>query len=177
MLTDDKMDLAANGIDFAIRIAQLEDSSLKARKIGNTRVICAASPHYLSSHTPIARPQDLSDHNTILDRNRANLTRAVYLEAGGDLVVQLHGNLIVNGIRACARLASEGHGIMFGPEIYIQHYLQTNALVEVLPEHHRETRDISVLQLPSHVKNAKLQEVIDFIRVKLSTQCRETKNP
>jgi DNA-binding transcriptional LysR family regulator len=57
--------MIAEGYDLAIRIGELEDSSLAARKLApNRRVVCA-SPQYLREHPGAARPEDLRQHNCL----------------------------------------------------------------------------------------------------------------
>src|SRR5690348_410003 len=60
MPTDRVLDMVEEGIDVAIRIGRLADSSFMARKIGDdVRLVCAA-PHYLAAHAAPRRPEDLS---------------------------------------------------------------------------------------------------------------------
>ena len=69
MLTDRFVDIVEDGIDIAIRIGILEDSSLIARKIAPICLITCASPQYLEQAAPLTHPQDLKLHRCIVDSN------------------------------------------------------------------------------------------------------------
>src|SRR5436190_1055569 len=73
MPTDRVVDMIDEGVDIAIRIGKLADSSFMARKIGDdVRLVCAAPP-YLASYSRPKRPEDLARHNCIVSRDRAHL--------------------------------------------------------------------------------------------------------
>lgn len=64
-LSDTVIDLAANGIDVAIRIGELKDSTLIAKKLAPNRLILCASPDYLAKHGTPLHPNDLTQHECI----------------------------------------------------------------------------------------------------------------
>src|SRR6185503_8755508 len=73
--TDRVVDMVEEGIDVAIRIGKLADTSFMARRVGeDKRVICAA-PAYLARHGTPRRPEELLRHNCIVARERAYLNR------------------------------------------------------------------------------------------------------
>src|SRR5713226_9757252 len=73
--TDRVVDLVEEGVDIAIRVGRLADSSFMARKIGeDVRLVCAA-PSYLARHGRPERPEELVRHNCIVNRDRAHLNR------------------------------------------------------------------------------------------------------
>lgn len=67
---DRVVDIVEEGIDLAVRIAHLPDSTLVARRIGSVRRVLAASPGYLADAPPVERPSDLRHHVTIGARAR-----------------------------------------------------------------------------------------------------------
>ncbi len=64
-LSDRKVDLVEEGIDVAIRLGDLEDSSLILRHLGQTRFVLCASPTYLNAHGVPETPEDLVKHNCL----------------------------------------------------------------------------------------------------------------
>lgn len=64
-LSDTVIDLAANGIDVAIRIGELKDSALIAKKLAPNRLVLCASPAYLAEHGVPQHPLDLTSHQCI----------------------------------------------------------------------------------------------------------------
>ena len=71
-LNDRPVDLIEEGIDVALRIARLDDSSLVARRIGMVRRVVVASPAYLARHGTPATPDDIGAHQVTLFVNHAN---------------------------------------------------------------------------------------------------------
>ncbi len=65
LLLDREVNLIEEGIDAALRISHLADSSLTALRLGSVRRVVAASPGYLRSHPPIREPSDLARHQII----------------------------------------------------------------------------------------------------------------
>ncbi len=64
-ISDRKIDLVEEGVDVAIRVGELRDSTLKARRLGTARRICVASPDYLAARGVPQSPHDLQGHNCI----------------------------------------------------------------------------------------------------------------
>lgn len=64
-LSDQMIDLIAEGIDVAIRIGELDDSRLLSRRLSPHRLCCYASPEYLSEHGTPKHPDELVDHETV----------------------------------------------------------------------------------------------------------------
>ena len=64
-LSDRRVDLVAEGIDVAIRLGELEDSSLIRRHLGQAHFALCASPTYLNTHGTLTKPQDLVHHNCL----------------------------------------------------------------------------------------------------------------
>jgi DNA-binding transcriptional LysR family regulator len=60
------IDLIEEGVDVAIRIGLLDDSNLRARRVGTSERVCVASPEYLALHGVPLRPEELSRHNCIV---------------------------------------------------------------------------------------------------------------
>ena len=73
--TDRVIDMVEEGIDVAIRIGRLADTSFMARKIGEDKRLICAAPSYLARHGTPQRPEDLARHNCIVSRDRAYLNR------------------------------------------------------------------------------------------------------
>jgi DNA-binding transcriptional LysR family regulator len=65
VLTDRMVNLVEEGVDLAVRIGVLEDSSLRVRPVGATRRVLVASPAYLDRKPKVRRPADLRSHDTI----------------------------------------------------------------------------------------------------------------
>jgi len=83
--TDRVIDMVEEGIDVALRIGRLADTSFMARKIGEDKRLICAAPAYLARHGTPQRPEDLRRHNCIVSRDHAYLNRWSF-KADGQVV-------------------------------------------------------------------------------------------
>ncbi|WP_296654653.1 LysR family transcriptional regulator [Paraburkholderia sp.] len=128
-LTDHVVDLVDAGVDVAIRIGALKDSSLVARRLAvNRRVICCA-PAYLAAHGTPHHPADLAHHECVIlggQRDWAFVTPA------GPLTVRVDGRLVTDNGEAIRDAVLAGFGIALKSTWDVAPYLQSGALVSVL---------------------------------------------
>jgi DNA-binding transcriptional LysR family regulator len=112
-LLDRPVNLIDEGIDVALRIAHLSDSSFVAIRLGEVRRVIAASPQYLARHPVINEPADLAKHQIITMTN-FGLDSWSFPPAQGSSVprvVEFAPRLVVNTVRAAIESAREGHGV------------------------------------------------------------------
>ena len=133
--TDIKVDLISEGFDLAIRAGELNDSSLRARKLANvTRRLCA-SPDYLENAPILTHPHDIENHNCLaLRRDPGENTwrfsdgrKIVNVSAGGAFTAN-SGNMLVTA-------ACHGRGIMLSPDWIMGPPIARGDLVELLPDY------------------------------------------
>src|ERR1700761_263793 len=84
-LSDRVINLVEEGVDLAVRIGHLADSSLVARHVGNMRRIIVASPGYLKSRGEPRRPQDIAAHDTIQFGAPGRSTEWRFAEGGSEV--------------------------------------------------------------------------------------------
>ncbi len=133
LLSDGYVDLAGQGIDIAVRLGELKDSSLKAvRLASNQRVVCAA-PSYLAKHPTPQVPRDLLAHNCLLMRFGAGIDREwSFNQAGKRSSVLVNGNRIANDGSLVRQWCLQGHGIALKSYWDIQEDLASARLVALL---------------------------------------------
>ncbi|BCP56109.1 LysR family transcriptional regulator [Kaistia sp. 32K] len=133
-LTDGIIDLIEERADIAIRSGPLRDSSLKARKILESRRVVVASPAYLERHGVPATPDDLARHNCLQFNFRRSLdewpfrdpvTEATYSRA-------IFGNFEVNNGPTMRRLCLDGLGLARMGRFHVESDIDAGALVPVL---------------------------------------------
>ncbi len=110
-IADRKINLVEEGVDIAVRVGELRDSTLKARWLGTARRICVASPSYLAERGEPQSPQDLQRHNCILFSPLA--TGNVWPFEGQS--VEVHGNFKVNSPEGVRSAVLDGLGIGLMP--------------------------------------------------------------
>jgi DNA-binding transcriptional LysR family regulator len=112
-LLDRQVNLIDEGIDVALRIAHLADSSFVAIRLGEVRRIIVASPKYLAGHPVINEPADLAKHQ-IIAMTHFGLDSWSFPPPEGSSVprtVQFAPRLVVNTVHAAVASATEGHGV------------------------------------------------------------------
>lgn len=146
-VTDRAVDLVAEGVDCVIRIGDLPDSSLIARRIGMATMVTCAAPAYLQAHGAPATPDDLAAHRGVsfLSGQNHRPLPWQFLQDGQDIsYVSRHG-IIVNESNAYVQCGVAGFGVLQAPGITLERYLADGSLVEVLDQYRPRARPVSVL--------------------------------
>lgn len=133
VLSDGYVDLTAQGLDLALRLGQLRDSSMHAVRLGvNRRVVCAA-PAYLQRRGTPQRPDELPQHNCLLMRFGAGVDREwSFVEAGKFTTQVVNGNRIANDGSLVRLWCLQGHGIALKSEWDVRNDLQSGRLLPLL---------------------------------------------
>lgn len=163
-LTDSFVDLVAQGIDFAVRYGTLEDSTLKARVIGeNRRLICAA-PTYLQRQGVPQHPADLLDHDCILMRFALGIDRAWSFRVDGrEYAVNVRARRTTNNGELIKRWALAGVGLCKKSVWDVQTDLDAGRLVEVLAPFSTPLTALHIVYPPNSVQPRRVKTLIDMI--------------
>jgi len=151
-------------IDVAIRIGQLEDSSLVSQRLGTACIGYFASPDYLARHGEPLKPVDLPKHQ-LLEYSWSR-TPGVWPFPPPAKNIELAGRcrLSSNNGRALAEMCVRGLGITRLPEFLVQDYLSTAQLTEVLQDYRSAPLDISAVYLQRRFKPAKITAFVEFLK-------------
>jgi len=169
MPTDRVLDMVEEGVDVAIRIGRLVDSSFMARKIGDdVRLVCAA-PSYLAAHPAPRRPEDLARLNCIVSRDRAYLNRWHFRVDGEVREIEVGGRLAVSEGEAQMRLALQGLGIVRLTRLTVAGAIKRGELVALLQEYSAE-EPVPIHAVYPHRKHlaSKVTAFVDFILEKFT---------
>ncbi|BAJ03301.1 LysR substrate-binding domain-containing protein [Shewanella violacea] len=130
-LTNLRVDLIDEGYDLAIRLGQLEDSTMMAKRLGKrTHYVCAA-PSYLSTYGIPHSLSELEQHNCLL----GTLDYWRFQDKGKAVNIRVRGNLNCNSGRALVDAAVKAIGITHLPDYYVLPYLESGELVSILEQH------------------------------------------
>ena len=160
-----KMDLVDSGIDLAIRIGHLDDSSLIARKIAvNSSVVCA-SQAYLEEHGIPTHPSELTSHNCLSFRTKPGKNHWSFRTNDGSLDVPISGRLNVNSLMFLRDAAVAGLGIVMIPEWMIGNELNDGRLIAVLEKFTLEPPSTPVHAVFAHNRQLapKVRAFVDFL--------------
>jgi LysR family transcriptional regulator for bpeEF and oprC len=134
-MSDRLADLTRDGVDCALRVGALQDSTLVGRQIGSMRFITCAAPAYLERHGMPRDLEDLKRHQVVLHFS-GRTGRAFdweFLLDGETVRVDVDGPFSVNDADANLNLGLQGLGIVQAATYQVRAHLQSGALVAVLP--------------------------------------------
>jgi DNA-binding transcriptional LysR family regulator len=163
-LNDRQVDLAEEGWDLAIRITNLRDSSLVARRLAPCRIAVCASPAYLASHGTPRTAADLARHNCLgYTLAQAGADRWL-MGKRSEVSVPVSGNLRANNGDALLAAAIAGQGIVHQPTFIVADALRSGELVRITLDHPpTEQLAVHAVYLPDRHPPAKVRAFIEFI--------------
>lgn len=158
------VDLVATGVDIAIRVGRLSDSSLKARKLGDSRRVVCASPAYLKKHGTPKHPSELSQHNCLTFRDHPGSSIWQFREGRKTLKVATTGNFFARGSDAVIAGALSGMGIILMPDWNMLVELKNGQLKTILQEYSLVPDTSPVWAVHSHQRHVppKIRAFIDY---------------
>ncbi len=165
-LTNQKLDLIEQGIDFAIRLGHLEDSSLMTRKLSSRQLYVCASPHYLERYGEPHSLSELSHHHCLV----GSLDYWRFKENDLPRSLRVRGRLKCNSGFALRDAAKCDLGLTQLPDYYIAQDLERGHLVEVLRQFRTEREGIWVLYPETKNLSPKIRLLIDFLANNLDDQ-------
>ena len=167
LLNDRNVDLIEEGVDVAVRIGALADSSLVARPVGHVRRQWVASPAYLTRQGTPKVPADLAKHEALLGTSRG----AMEWTFGGrrrGAPPHLAGRLRVDDIETRLRLAREGRGIAQFLSYQVAEDLAAGRLVRLLRSYEPPLLPVQLLTKGRAHRAPKIDAFLDFAARKLS---------
>ncbi len=158
--TDHVMDIVREGIDVAIRISELDDSSLVAKKLAPCRRVFCASPDYLKEFGTPKTLADLSSHKVLVENNMAWRLQG----PEGVISLKLSSEIKTNSSEIVHQAIAAGCGVGFRSTWQIRDDLISKKLVHVLPQY-REAPGISVYAVypDKQFIPARLRVFVDFL--------------
>lgn len=160
---DRMIDLVAEGIDLALRIGYLQDSSLVAKKIASSSTHIVASPDYLKKRGIPQSHESLSQHDCLLYKARGN---QVYWELEKENKIQrikMNSKLICNNGITLVELAKSGLGIINTPRFFIEDELESGELVEILTDYHQPDLNLYLVYPHRRHLTAKVKAFMEFV--------------
>ena len=153
--TDRQVDLVQEGFDCVLRLGPIRDETLIAHPVGLLRMVNAASPAYLARYGVPRSLEDLrrQEHRTIHFSTMLGARPYGWEYPDGDsyATLQLPGALHVNSAQTYDAAALAGLGLIQAPLLGIGQYLESGALVEIIPNFRR--RAIAVSLVVAHRSN------------------------
>lgn len=161
-LTDRFVDVVEEGFDVVIRIAELANTSLIARKLSTCKLVYCASPAYLEKHGEPGVPQDLSYHHCLLYSNADKPGVWTFHGPAGIEHVSVSGPLTADNGNILTAAALEGLGIVFMPTFIVSDDIRAGRLKQILVDYCPPELSINAVFPSRRYVSAKVRTFIDF---------------
>ena len=168
-MLDRPANLVDEGIDVALRIAHLADSTLVALRVGEVRRVVAAAPRYLSRHARITQPSDLAAHQVIA-MTHFGIDSWTFPPAAGSSVarnVQFTPRFVVNSIRAAVASAVRGRGVLRVFSYHVADAVAAGTLRIVLAGDEHAPLPVHLVSPQGRLAVPKVRAFVDFARPRL----------
>ncbi|SHN77333.1 LysR family transcriptional regulator [Bradyrhizobium erythrophlei] len=162
-LEDRVINLVEEGVDLAVRIGQLPDSSLVARHVGDMRRIMVASPSYLKSRGEPKRPQDIAAHDAIQSGSTSGQAEWRFVEGGTEIRMDYAPRLVTNTADAAIRYAEAGGGLTRVLAYQAAEAIKRGRLKIVLAKFEQPALPIHIVYPTSRLLSAKVRTFIDLV--------------
>jgi len=164
VLENRHVELISEGFDVAIRMGEMEDSTLKARRICDTTMRMIGSPAYFAANGHPERIEDLNEHRLLHFSNEAQGNVWKLLAPSGERrFVRSTGALTVNDGQALLKAAIGGFGIAFLPSFLFGEALRAGEVEEAMPHLPMEIQSLHAVYPPGRYTQPKLRAFIDFL--------------
>ncbi|MBF4989604.1 LysR family transcriptional regulator [Methylophilus sp. QUAN] len=169
---DRPIDLLEEGVDCVIRIGNLLDSSLVARRVGTMQFLLVASPDYLKTHGTPQTPDDLQRHQAVhFFSSKTGKVRNFILEQDGEVQeIPTIRKLAINNGDAIVAAALAGIGICQLPTFMVQGYLTEGKLDKVLGDNPAGSLPINALYPQNRHLSSKVRAFIEWV-AELFAEC------
>ena len=163
MLVDRAVNLIDEGVDAALRIGELADSSMVATRIGEVRRVVVAAPRYLKQNPRIEEPGDLAKHQIITMAHLPNSwTFPPLAGSSAPRSVQLTPRLVTNSIRGAVASAAGGRGVALFFSYQVSEQVQNGELEIVLAGHEPAALPVHVITPQGRLAVPKVRAFLDF---------------
>ncbi len=163
-LNDRLVDLIGDGIDVAIRIATLTDSSLIGVKLADNKRVVVAAPAYLKRHGTPKTLEQLADHNCLAFNSDGSQRGWSFRQQGKSITIKVDGNMVCNDGEVLHDWALAGKGLAWRSMWEVSAELASGQLVSVLNEFAAPDHDIYAVFAQRRHLPLRIRMFVDFLR-------------
>ncbi len=170
-LTDNRIDLIADGFDVALQIGPAPDSSLRISRLFSLRRPLVASPGFVERHGRPEHPSELERFPAIIPTHVLWGQNWEFHRPGHEsCTVHMNGSLHLNNASAMVPALVAGIGLSTFPEYYIWPELNDGRLIELLPEWNTPPGTMFVVTPPGRARPARVRVLLEFLRQQFASQ-------
>lgn len=163
-LNDRVVDLIGEGVDVAIRIAALSDSSLIGVKLADNKRVVVAAPSYLRRHGVPRSLDDLAAHNCLAISSEGSQRGWTFRQNGKNVTLKVGGNMVCNDGAVLHEWALAGEGLAWRSMWEVGSAIESGALVTVLDEFAAPGNDIYAVFAQRRHLPLRIRAFVDFLR-------------
>jgi DNA-binding transcriptional LysR family regulator len=168
VFTDQKVDIIGGGFDMAIRIGELSDSSLVARKLGRIHAVTVASPDYLKAFGRPQTPDDLVNHQGLYYANLQASDMWRFKVDGKARAVRMPVRMRADNGDMLLKAAIRGLGVTRIPAFMAQAAIQSGTVEVLLEDYSDGFHPLSALMPPGGATTARVRALIEFLALRFS---------
>ena len=162
LFLDRIVNVVEEGVDVAVRIGELPDSSLQATRVGRVRRVLVASPAYLLARGVPQRPQDLEQHSIVLASAAAPVHEWRFNDGGKPLLQRLHARMRTTSNDSAIAAAVAGLGITRLLSYQVAAHIKSGALQTVLEDFEAAPLPVNVLHHEGRRATQKVRSFVDM---------------
>ncbi|QTG87799.1 LysR family transcriptional regulator [Vibrio furnissii] len=164
VLTNQKLDLIEQGVDVAVRLGQLGDSSFIARRLSNRNLYVCATPHYLAQYGTPHTLSELTQHSCLVGTH----DHWRFKENQQSRAIRVRGRVHCASGVVLLDAALKDMGLVQLPDYYVEAHLASGRLVEVLPAYRDEREGVWALYPQNRHLSPKVRLLVDYLAQHLS---------
>jgi DNA-binding transcriptional LysR family regulator len=170
-LTEDRVDIVADGFDLAVQIGQGLDSSLRISRLFSFSRPLVAAPDFVARHGRPEHPRDLERMPALIPSHVPWADEWEFTRDGEDPVVaRVKAAWRVNSAHAMIPALLAGVGLTLMPKYYVWREIQAGRLVELMPEWQTAPGPIYLVTPPGRARPARVRVLIEFLRERFASQ-------
>ena len=162
-LSDRMVNLVDEGVDLAVRIGHLADSSVVARTVGDMRRVVAGAPRYLRARGTPVKPSDLAGHDIVQFTSTGALSEWRFTENGRDIRIPYTSRFATNSTDAAVLYAEQGGGLISVLAYQAADAIKAKRLKIVLADYEPPPMPIHLVYPTSRLLSAKVRTFIDLV--------------
>ena len=162
LYTDVLQDLIANGIDIALRVGDMMDSSLKSKRIGQVERKLVCSPDYWAQQVEPNHPQDLASWNWIKLAMLPSSRSLINANKQSEQII-FNSQITVDNVEAMTQFCILGLGLATPPDFLVEEPLASGTLVEVLQEWQVEPIPLYAVWHANASSNSNIRRLLNYL--------------
>lgn len=169
--SDKFINVIEDGYDLAVRIGNLKDSTLIAKKIALDQRLVVASPRYIKAFGIPKTPEELYEHNVLIFSNPSPFNLWTFFDRNNkEHNVKVSGNFETNNCESLNKAVLSGVGIALRPKWDVWRYIEEGSLVQLLTGYLPPQYNIQVVYPSRNYLPQRVSLFIEFLKLSLSRE-------